>query len=199
MTISRPSVSTTSPPAPAAGPVTPPPLPSPRERTGQPTGAPDDRAQLRQERLAEMVAELTGCAPDGAREAVKANADRSDPLDTVARAMIAVERADDRLRLTGYLRPRPQRRPATRRPAADDRVTGPRPHPSVVAPVPAAELSMSTSADDRSADERSDDLGLDDGWQDDVVLDLRHDTPEVRIDLTMLDRIARVRRQHRRP
>jgi hypothetical protein len=188
MTISRHTASTAA-PAPAAGAVTPPPpAAAPEERTGRPAGPQDDRARLREERLAEMVAELTGCAPAGALEAVRANAGRPDPLDTVARAMIAVEQTDERFRITGYLRPRPQGGRATR-PADAPRVAGPRPHPSVVAPVPEAEVTMTTSATDRP--------GADD-WEDDVILDLRQRAPRVHIDLTMLDRMARVRREYRR-
>jgi hypothetical protein len=217
MTISRRNTSS-SPTGLAAPPVAPaPPRPSPEERTDRPTEdrSGDDRAARREERLAEMVAELTGCAPAGALEAVKANTDHADPLETVARAMIAVERpADDGLRVTGYLRPRPARRRTTRR-SDQPGFAAPRPHPSVVAPAAEAEVTLTTSGDDAAdgaavdpatagrtdigtAGTAAGDPSADDRWPDDVVMDLRGDEPEVLIDLTMLDRMARVRRQHRR-
>jgi hypothetical protein len=213
MTISRHSASPSA-PVPVAGPLAPPaPVTALRERTDDPAAPPtaggpagaqaapirpeaDARAARRTERLAEMVAELTGCEPAGALEAVKANNGRDDPLETVARAMIAVEHDDDdRFRITGYLRPRPQGRRAARRAADVPRIVAPRPHPSVVAPAPEAEVAMSTSQDGGPDDGFGDGL---DAWLDDVVMDLRAAEPDVRIDLTMLDRMARVRREHRR-
>jgi hypothetical protein len=65
---------------------------------------------LRAARLAELVAELTGCGPAGALHAVKAEpldaiADGGDPLEVVARAMLHVDRPDpEGFRVTGFLR-----------------------------------------------------------------------------------------------
>ena len=63
----------------------------------------------RDERLAELVAELTSCDHDAAREALRSGAEASDPLEEVARAMTAVRRRvlepQDRLRVAGFLRP----------------------------------------------------------------------------------------------
>jgi hypothetical protein len=133
--------------------------------------AADCPTERRARRLAEMVAGLTGCPPDGALDAVRANLAAGDPLETVARAMIALESPEpDRLRITGYLRPRP----------AGRRAPSPVPHPPVTPVVPAA-----TPAGD-------------DDWSDDVIFDLRVEHARVRIDLTMMDRSVRGRRDRRR-
>ena len=63
-----------------------------------------EAAARRDARMAELVAELTGCTPSGARHAIDAIDLRDhDPLADVARAIV-VTRQPSPLRATGYLR-----------------------------------------------------------------------------------------------
>ncbi len=61
---------------------------------------------LRDSRLAELVAELTGCDENGALHALREQDSRDgDALQRVASAIVAVERpAPDGLRVAGYRR-----------------------------------------------------------------------------------------------
>jgi hypothetical protein len=62
-------------------------------------------ADTRTTRLAELVAELTGCAPGGALHAVKEHDGAPDALEVVARAMVLVDQPPPaELRPTGYVR-----------------------------------------------------------------------------------------------
>lgn len=62
-------------------------------QAGNRTGRPDEpagQAQRKAARLAEMVAELTGCRPGGALHAVREH-DADDALEIVAHAMVVVD------------------------------------------------------------------------------------------------------------
>jgi hypothetical protein len=63
-----------------------------------------EAAARRDARMAELVAELTGCSPSGARHAIDDIDLRDhDPLADVARAIV-VTRQPSPIRATGYLR-----------------------------------------------------------------------------------------------
>jgi hypothetical protein len=62
----------------------------PTSISGPAVNQPATRPSLRAERLAEMVAGLTACAPGGALQAV-AIVEATDPLEIVARAICAIE------------------------------------------------------------------------------------------------------------
>lgn len=63
-----------------------------------------EAAARRDSRMAELVAELTGCSPSGARHAIgEIDLRDTDPLADVARAIVTTQRPSP-LRATGYLR-----------------------------------------------------------------------------------------------
>jgi hypothetical protein len=70
------------------------------------TPSPDiDLRELRDNRLAELVAGLTGCDEHGALHALREQQGPTDALERVASAMVAVERpAPEGFRVAGYLR-----------------------------------------------------------------------------------------------
>lgn len=70
------------------------------------TTTPDiDLRDQHEQRLAELVAVLTGCDEHGALHALREQDGRGDALQRVASAMVAVDRpAPDRFRVAGYLR-----------------------------------------------------------------------------------------------
>jgi hypothetical protein len=60
---------------------------------------------LRDARLAELVAGLTGCAEHGALHALRQDDEHDDALERVASAILAVDRpAPEGFRVAGYLR-----------------------------------------------------------------------------------------------
>ena len=127
---------------------------------GDPAATVPDAERTR--RLGEMVAGLTHCDPDaalGAVRAVLAIDAGLDALDVVARATISVEAAidDDSWRIPGYVRPAD---PSRRLSALRARRTR--------TPAPTAGSPGRASGDP-------------------LILDVRHDEPEVRLDLTRLD------------
>jgi hypothetical protein len=73
---------------------------------------PDSIIDLRENRLAELVAGLTGCDQDGALHAIREHRHEStDALALVAGAMVTVEQPEpEGFRIAGYLRAdRPER------------------------------------------------------------------------------------------
>jgi len=68
---------------------------------------PEEVIDLRTERLAELVAGLTGCEPTGALHAVRTTGETSegDALEVVARAMVDVDQPPpEGFRVAGFLR-----------------------------------------------------------------------------------------------
>jgi len=64
----------------------------------------NEASARRDDRMAELVAELTGCPRSGARHAIgEIDLRDRDPLADVARAIVATRRPSP-LRATGYLR-----------------------------------------------------------------------------------------------
>jgi hypothetical protein len=87
----------------------------------------DPIIDLRDRRLAELVAGLTGCGPDGALHAVREQGGTHDALALVAGAMVTLDQPEpEGFRVAGYLRddlragrPLPRRRPTGRAAPAD--------------------------------------------------------------------------------
>lgn len=88
-------------------------------RSEEPRTTGGRRVSRRDQRLAELVTELSSCDPDDALDAVRSGrgADAADPLEVVARAVTDVRHRpvepQDRLRVAGFLRP--EQRPLPRR------------------------------------------------------------------------------------